>query len=185
MYAGILQLHSKARKQQLGRGFKFLNLPEDYKLISYHSTEEGWRIRISFPWFSCSLLMEFRVKCFSSPQLPSSRHRNIQPLLGTGWKQAQHYHPPLLMNIRLALQLYWNIDRNTIFTLSPSPLGSSHPPAVTVVHLTGDMACSYRVGQQRTAPNWSLSHATETWTNKNRSPSRARDLCKWCAHFQS
>lgn len=96
---------------------------------------------------------------------PLQHAQKYSTLLRTGWKQEQHYHSPLLMNVSHVLQLYWNIDRNTIFTLSPLPLGSSHPPAVTVVHLTV-MACCHRVGQQRTAPNWGLSHATETSTNK-------------------
>lgn len=67
---------------------------------------------------------------------PLQQAQKYSTLIGTGWKQEQHYHPPLPMNISLVLQLYWNIDRNTVFTLSPLPLGSSHPPAVTVVHLT-------------------------------------------------
>lgn len=82
------------RKRQQGRSLKYLNLPGDYKWISYRP--QDWGIRISCPWFSCYLHMEFRVNRFSSPQLPSSRHRDTQPLLGTAWKKAKHYHSTLL-----------------------------------------------------------------------------------------
>lgn len=85
-------------------------------------------------------------------------------LLGTGWKQVQHYHSPLLMNVSLALQLYWNTDRNPISTLSPLPLGSSHPPAGTVAHLTGRHGLLSQSWPAENAPNWGLSPATETAT---------------------
>ena len=157
------------RKRQQGRGLKFLNLPGDYKLISYRP--QDWGIRISWPWFSCYLHMEFRVNCFSSPQLPSSRHSDIQPLLGTVWKKAKHYYSTLLLKVGLAYhQLCQNIDRSTIFIHSTLPLHSSHPSAVPAFHAVTSlkivMACCYSVGQQRLDTNSGLSRATEIPTNK-------------------
>lgn len=128
------------RKQQQGRGLKFLNLPGDYKWISYRP--QDWGIRISCPWFSCYLHMEFRVNRFSPPQLPPSRHSDIQPLLATVWKKAKHYCWASLLKAGLAYhQLCWNIDRSIIFI--PLPFAPSLFPSTCCArgpccHLTGD-----------------------------------------------
>ena len=166
------------RWQWQGRGLKYLNLPGFYKWLSSHP--QDWEISISCPWFSCYLHMEFRINRFSSPQLPSGRHSDIPPLLGTDWKKAKHYYSTLLQKVGLAYhQLCQNPDRSTMFILSPTPPRSSYLPAVPMVRAASSletvMACCYSTGQQTLNPNSGLSHATEIPTNKKyRNSSRKR-----------
>lgn len=177
------------RKQQQGRGLKFLNLPGDYKWISYRP--QDWGIRISCPWFSCYLHMEFRVNHFSPPQLPPSRHSDIQPLLATVWKKAKHYYSALLLKAGLAYhQLCRNIDRSTIFIpLSFAP--PLFPPTCCArgpcCHLTGD-SHSPLLQRWSTETQSKLRPFTCYWnTNKQEAQKsfKKEALSKWSAHFQS
>lgn len=164
------------RKRWRCRGLKYLNLPEDYKWISYHP--QDWGIRISYPWSSCYLHMEFRVNHFSFPQLLCSRHSDVQPLLGTIQKKVKHYYSTLFQKAGLPYhQLCWNTDRSITFMLSPWPLLSFHPLVPMVQAITSldiVMACCYCVGQRR------------RWNNNKQVQKSLREkvLSKWSAHFQ-
>lgn len=177
------------RKQQQGRGLRSLNLPRDYKWISYHP--QDWGIRISWPWFSCYLHMEFRVNHVSSPQLSLSRHSDMQPLLGTAWKKAKHYCSALLQEADLAYpQLCWIADRSIIFILSPLPLHFSYPSAMPTVHAVTSpeiiVACSNMHWSTETQSK--LRSFTCYWMNKKQEVQKSlkeEALSKWSAHFQS
>lgn len=171
--------NSKAREQQQGRWLKFLNLPGDYKLISYHPTE--LKGQDFLPQFSPDEVKGKMLLLSPAALQPAQKYST---LLGTGWKQAQHYHSPLLMNVSLALQLYRNTDKLHFHPLSFAPwlfpsscwdCGSPHRQAWAAVTELASRECS----------ELRPSSCTETATNKNRSPSRAEDLSKWSAHFQS
>lgn len=172
---------SKARKQQLGRWLKFLNLPKDYELISYHPTELNTQDFLSLVQPLSADGVKGKMLLFSptSPagtEIFNTLRNRLEASTALPFTTANEHQPCTSA-----------VLKHREIPFSPSLLC----PLALPIHLLGlwltsvtVMGCCHRAGQHRTAPNRVLPRAAETSTN-NRSPSRAGDLSEWSAHFQS